>query len=353
MIEREVAWQKKKLLSLSERKYAIFAAGNYAKTFYTHLKNDLDTDIEFFIDNNPRLSDQIINGKPIMYKPWDKISDFSEKYQVLISTSANNFNQISNELDEIGTPYSSSDAYYVTCHWERIKTNVKNMADDVSKFSYLALIWYWLTYDDSIHYVVDNQYFAIPQFASPFNEVICDVGAYVGDTIEEFISRSIGRCKIYAFEPSDNLRSAIKERIKRLSIEWNLSDDTIQLINACVGRENKTVRFAELGKTSDMVIDSEDAGVEKQLCSIDAFFADKEPPTFIKADIEGFETDLLIGATETIRKTKPKLAICIYHNPYDTVYVPEYVHSIYPEYKIAVRNHIACRLLDTVCYCWT
>jgi hypothetical protein len=65
----------------------------------------------------------------------------------------------------------------------------------------------------------------------------------------------------------------------------------------------------------------------------------KEKVTFIKADIEGAEMEMLKGAKETILKNKPKLAICIYHSDEDMLQIAEWIHNIVPEYKLYVRMH--------------
>jgi len=54
---------------------------------------------------------------------------------------------------------------------------------------------------------------------------------------------------------------------------------------------------------------------------------------FIKMDIEGAEVDALLGAEETIKGFKPKLAICTYHRPTDPVEIRKILLKYNPNYK--------------------
>lgn len=61
--------------------------------------------------------------------------------------------------------------------------------------------------------------------------------------------------------------------------------------------------------------------------------------TFIKADIESYEYKMLLGAAQTIKKFKPRLAVCIYHNAVDFYYIPLLVKELCPDYKLMIRHH--------------
>ena len=55
---------------------------------------------------------------------------------------------------------------------------------------------------------------------------------------------------------------------------------------------------------------------------------------FIKADIEGFERNMLGGAQETLKNFAPKLALCTYHLPDDPEVMTKLIMQANPNYKI-------------------
>jgi hypothetical protein len=116
-------------------------------------------------------------------------------------------------------------------------------------------------------------------------------------------------------------------------------------INAGVGASKSQVHFSSgldggssFGNTGDNF--AEVVTIDES-CTV--------PPTFIKMDVEGFEIAALKGASETIRKHKPKLAICLYHKISDFVDVPKLVLSLRDDYKMYVR-HYTPFFSETVAY---
>ena len=68
---------------------------------------------------------------------------------------------------------------------------------------------------------------------------------------------------------------------------------------------------------------------------------------FIKMDIEGYELPALRGASETLRRFTPKLAISAYHKPLDVVQVPELIVALNPRYRVE------CAATPTLmCFAW-
>ena len=60
---------------------------------------------------------------------------------------------------------------------------------------------------------------------------------------------------------------------------------------------------------------------------------------FIKFDVEGAELDVLQGATSTIARDKPILAISAYHKWDDFWTLMNFVKSIRSDYEFAMRQY--------------
>jgi len=347
LVDRECYYLQQKVELIKEGKVAIFPAGPTAQAFFYTLRNQYKIETDLFIDNNPTLDGKIVCGKEIKHSPWGEINEYS----VLIPTSAKYFHEISVQLKEFGRTMFMSASAFVACQYAEKYSNIVNMLeDDLSKISYLASIYNLLTFDNSFVHYVPNQYFGLPNFSLNNSEIIVDAGAYVGDTVEEYVRRGTEGVNVYAFEPYDKALDKLRNRVSRVKQEWLLKDDDIVIVPAGVGAETKKIFFSHIGNPT-MIIQSEQGAFELPVYSLDDYFRDKEPFTILKADVEGSELDMLKGAKNTIRKSKPKMALSIYHNPDDFVSIIEYVKSLVPEYHLSVRNH-SPDYKDTILYCW-
>ena len=114
-------------------------------------------------------------------------------------------------------------------------------------------------------------------------------------------------------------------------------------------RNSKFVRYSNNAGLGSKIIES-DAGIEGncRMVSLDGIL---DEYNFLKADIESFEYRMLLGAEKGIKKCRPLLAICIYHNAVDFYSIPLLIKEILPEYKIAIRHHLD-DTSETVVYAW-
>lgn len=234
--------------------------------------------------------------------------------------------------------------YYntVESNFSKFEATYQMLEDDLSKKIFYDRINYCITSDS--RYLAplkskDPQYFEKEIIKLSKDEIFVDGGAYIGDTVEEFLIQTNGEFAcIYSFEPEISKHKEFETKF--------YEDERIQLVPKGLWDKSEVLRFDELSSSSSQLNQSGDA--EVIVTSIDAFLEGK-PATFIKMDIEGAEMEGLIGAKHTIRRYRPKLAICIYHKPTDIVDIPLYIKSLVPDYKIYFR-HYSEGAYETICY---
>lgn len=176
-----------------------------------------------------------------------------------------------------------------------------------------------------------NQYFN-ELTASEYEKCFIDGGAYDGDTIEDFIAFSNGQFgQILAFEPLDECYSDLKQRIDKKN-----EKDRINIYNKGLYDCSGSIGFNNEARPGSTCID-DDSFERIQVISLDEM--NIKDVSFIKMDIEGSELKALIGATEIIKKNKPKLAICLYHKVDDILDISNYIRSIGVKYNYAIRHH--------------
>ena len=185
------------------------------------------------------------------------------------------------------------------------------------------------------------QYFPKGLFEFTNNESYFDCGAFVGDTIAEFLKATGGLYnRIWAAEPD---RSNYKKLMQYIEDE-KLSD--IEVVNKGIYGFAGKLPFQEDGSMLSMI--SEDSDNYIEVDTIDNI-VEGSVVTYIKLDVEGAELMALKGAERTIRECKPILGISIYHKQRDLIDIPMYIKEIVPEYKFYFRVHKKLAI-DTVLY---
>lgn len=159
------------------------------------------------------------------------------------------------------------------------------------------------------------------------NEIICDLGAYDGDTIREFLSQTGEKYKkIYAFEPDPKNFKKLQRNTSQLSY--------IELFNLGAWDKKETLYFSKkAGRNSRQ----SGEGTPQEFDAIDNIV--KDAVSFIKMDIEGAESKALDGAKGIIEKYSPKLYVCAYHRREDLFALPLKIKTLNPEYKLYFRQH--------------
>lgn len=172
------------------------------------------------------------------------------------------------------------------------------------------------------------------------NESYLDLGAYRGDTVEEFLRHCGGKYEsITALEPD---RRTFKKLCAYLE---NVHDSTAY--QKAIYSESKTLTFSsKAGRQSTISAEGEDV----ETITVDELFNNKTV-TYIKMDVEGAEIEAIEGAKETLELQKPKLNIALYHRSEDIFEIPLKIAEINPEYKFHLRRHPYIPCWDMNLYC--
>ena len=159
-------------------------------------------------------------------------------------------------------------------------------------------------------------------------EILLDVG-----TAEGLMPLTvIDKCQhIYMIEPSVAFCNTLQNTFKAQA-------DKTTIFNYAVGNEDGMISFDE--NSLDGTI-SKERNVNLStipIYKIDTIFNQNQKITYLKADIEGFEQEMLKGAAETIKRNKPKIAITTYHTQNDPNEIINFITGLVPEYKYYVAG---------------
>ena len=168
-------------------------------------------------------------------------------------------------------------------------------------------------------------YYCIPETPVTKDDVVLDCGAAEG--LFTLLART--KCaKAVTFEPHPAYFAALQK---------TFADDAgVQLINAGLG-DHEAAAFLSKDDIASKV--SEEDGYPIRIETIDAACARLGvEPTYIKADIEGFESKMLEGAADTITRLHPKVAITTYHEENDPRTLAAILKRFWPGYRIKTKG---------------
>jgi FkbM family methyltransferase len=159
-------------------------------------------------------------------------------------------------------------------------------------------------------------------------DIILDIG-----TAEGLLPLSvIDRCQhIYMVEPSQTFCECLKKTFSEYPGKTTI-------FNAAVGNEDGIISFDENSLDGAVNEESFNNSHKIAISKIDTLFKNGEKITYLKADIEGFEQEMLKGAAETIKRNKPKIAITTYHIKNKPQEIIDIIKSYVPEYKYYVKG---------------
>lgn len=162
--------------------------------------------------------------------------------------------------------------------------------------------------------------------------IVVDAGANVGVFTRKALG--MGAAKVIAVEPSpDNLECLRRNLANEIAAGkvvvvakglWDKEDVLEFQMDPANSARNSFVRDLGGVPVTRVPVTTLD-GLVREL--------GVERIDFIKMDIEGAEQKALAGGGETIGRFKPRMALCVYHDPTDPEMVPKRVREIHAGYS--------------------
>lgn len=134
------------------------------------------------------------------------------------------------------------------------------------------------------------------------DDTFFDIGANVGSYT--LLASGVTRCKTLCFEPSPITFKILSDNIK-----LNKFVSKVTAYNLAIGSRVGHLNFTENEDTTNRVVTSSDSclSIKVEVKTLDDFSDDI--PSLMKIDVEGFETEVLNGATNILSNPKLKAII--------------------------------------------
>jgi methyltransferase, FkbM family len=322
----------------------IFGAGDRANYLYRYLKKS-SIGVDAIVVNAPYWKSEILLDDMLVEK-YETILEKYPKINIILGISgallkgrdlfnSPNVNKVYALSVGVMDDYLLEYAFFIE-HYAILQDFYKSLADNLSQKLLVAHINGRITGKDidfDLAPYRDPEYF-FAEFMKDQMEFIVDGGAFIGDTVEEYKAKISAEkfrgSRMYCFEPDqDNYRKLIERYGK---------SDNVSCYNLGLWHDEDELCFNNVGGEAGAIL--QDGNCKIKVNSMDNVLKDNKV-TFIKMDIEGSELEALKGAQKIIRQQKPTLAICVYHKKADLLTIPQYIHSLVPEYKFYLRTHSA------------
>lgn len=165
---------------------------------------------------------------------------------------------------------------------------------------------------------------------------VIDGGACYGETALHFATQTSGQIYSFEFMPENvelfhkNMELNPKYKGRVTLVERPLGAESNEKVYAVFNGPGTSISNVPLADAIELTaITVDDFVKENNIDKID----------FIKLDVEGSEEAVLRGASETIKRFRPKLAICGYHKKDDLLVLPKLIKEYLPEYSLYLEHH--------------
>jgi len=322
-----------------------------------------------FVDNNPQLWSQNIEGVPV-YGVQEAVQRFGNSAIFVVSVWSpghdRRFENIKGQLESLGC---HKVVHFLPLFWKYAesllphyrldlpsrmlfkKSDIEKsfllLEDEKSRLEFIAQLKLMLYANANVLPPCDptkSTYFPEDLFQLGQSEVFVDCGAFDGDTTRALLLRTNGLFGfVVAYEPDPENFLKLKSYAASLPA---FQQNSFRLHQCALGSARGTVRFDAMGSVSSAI--TQDGKIEVLLETLDLTL-EALAPTYIKMDIEGSEMEALEGGRKIIEKYHPRLACCVYHKQDHLWEIPLKMKELNPDYPLYLRRYDD-EFWDVVCY---
>lgn len=162
------------------------------------------------------------------------------------------------------------------------------------------------------------------------DEVLYDVGAFTGDTVQEYLDAGRDYREIHSFEPEAANFAAMTHRFADIGLA-RIFGHRLAMgdVEGEISIESGLGPSGRIGAGDELV----------PMTTIDRFALDTPTPTFIKLDIEAAEPLALKGAHGVISRSQPAIAVCVYHLQDHVWSIPLQLREYHDGYRFSLCPH--------------
>jgi FkbM family methyltransferase len=166
--------------------------------------------------------------------------------------------------------------------------------------------------------------FLSPQFDIGPKDVVIDCGAAEG--LFTWLSAQRG-AQVHAFEPEAGFVASMRKSFASIP--------HVSVNHCALGHRSGQAFLSEDEIFSRLTVANRGKPVEVRTLD-DAFGQAKV--TFLKADVEGYEFRVLLGAAAVIRRHQPRIAVTVYHPQNNVAEIADFLRECHPNYRFATKG---------------
>lgn len=164
-------------------------------------------------------------------------------------------------------------------------------------------------------------------------DVVVDCGAHVGVFARFALQR--GASRVWCVEMEKTNFACLQENLKDFP-------DRVEFFPSALWKEDRVLELM-VGACSDCHSVRESSSVAPSAPvhakTLDQLLSANPPQRvdFLKIDVEGREPEVLLGAEQTLRTFRPKLAVAVYHDAPEEGRVRKIIRTICPDYTFSYK----------------